>query len=269
MTRSDCSGIVEKYLNYLSTRFVIKPNGSGCVVTTPFLRSNNDPYQMYVERISDNSYMITDFGDTLTELRSVGLEINKGKKKEVLDDILKRSNIQLKGDSLIMAINEGGLPQGIQSMLRAMDDIAHMEYFIRSTTIPDFTKKVHEYLLSKNVEHEYEETGIEVKYLGLPITIDLRRKVPLTNSLGILMRTYHVEDKAEGMNQAKMRSSGFYYLKVQKANYKGIAIVDDRGDCFSNSALKFIETSSDYMVKWEEHEKLPDIIFEAEKILMK
>jgi len=270
MTSDDCSKIVELYLRHLSQNFHVSKWSKGCIITTPFLKSDNDPMQMYIEKISDGSYYISDFGDTIADLEMIGLNIFSGKKHELLDKSLKRHGISLAGSSLELRADRTNLADAVHRFIQTMGDINHLENMIRSREIVDFNKVVHEFLLDQKIEHEYVERNyVPVVYQNQEIPVDFKVSVELKGALGVLMRTYHVEDKNQAMNQVKSKVTSFYFLKVLNAPYKGISIVDMESAIFTPTAYKHISASSDYVIDWKEREDLPKIIEESRMDLLR
>lgn len=94
------------------------------VITTPYLDLGNDCIQIYV-RIEDQGFVLSDDGETLTDLEMRGIGM-RPERKEALRQILKTNGVELEGDTLktrgdasVFSHRKIALIQGILQVIHA------------------------------------------------------------------------------------------------------------------------------------------------------
>ena len=76
--------LVDNYASWLRDKSVLREIGSDFVeITTPFLDRHNDYTQIYVQRLN-GSYLITDGGETIEDLRMSGCDLETKKIRDLL-----------------------------------------------------------------------------------------------------------------------------------------------------------------------------------------
>ena len=74
---SACIGVVNKYLERLSSDFNATPSDNGCFLLTPFNRPDGEGVELELETLPDGSIRINDMGDTAGYLFVNGLTMSK------------------------------------------------------------------------------------------------------------------------------------------------------------------------------------------------
>jgi U3 small nucleolar ribonucleoprotein component len=68
-----CKNLVNAYIEWLCKNISIKEINGMYEITTPFLDNHNDHIQIYIKK-SDSRLILTDNGQTITNLRLSGFE---------------------------------------------------------------------------------------------------------------------------------------------------------------------------------------------------
>ncbi|MFN5463412.1 MAG: DUF1829 domain-containing protein [Cyanobacteriota bacterium] len=94
--------LVDSYANWLRDKSVLREIGSDFVeITTPFLDRHNDYTQIYVQRLN-GSFLITDGGETIEDLRMSGCDLETRKRRDLLCTTLNGLGVHRDGDALFV-----------------------------------------------------------------------------------------------------------------------------------------------------------------------
>ena len=88
-----CKNLINDYIEWLRQNISIKEINGIYEITTPFLDRHNDHLQIYIKK-SDGGLILTDNGQTITNLRLSGFEFTP-EKKQILNSILNGFGVKL------------------------------------------------------------------------------------------------------------------------------------------------------------------------------
>ena len=117
MTKS-CKNLVNAYIEWLRQNISIKEINGMYEITTPFLDNHNDHIQIYIKK-SDSGFILTDNGQTITNLRLSGFEFTP-EKRQVLNSILNGFGVQLIGEELVIKAKPEDFPQKKHNLIQAI-----------------------------------------------------------------------------------------------------------------------------------------------------
>ncbi|WP_410563844.1 DUF1828 domain-containing protein [Amycolatopsis sp. cmx-4-61] len=115
-------------------------------LTTPFLDRHNDYIQVYAEQESSGSYLLTDDGYIISELRSSGVESRGTRREELFHRLLAGYGITLKGSELQTRATNNDLGQRLHSLIQAMLSIDDMFVLSQPTIEKLFIEDVAKFL---------------------------------------------------------------------------------------------------------------------------
>ena len=121
MDKLDSEQIVKQYTDWLRGEFRTNSYNSGvCEITLPFLNRRGTYLQVFVKR-TDFGLMISDYGETIGDLRFCGLDIDTSARQEMLNRILRSFSVKLVGkDELQVLTSEEDLPDYINELALCM-----------------------------------------------------------------------------------------------------------------------------------------------------
>jgi hypothetical protein len=97
--------LVDQYAAWLRDKSAIRELGDELVeITTPYLDRHNDYIQIYVAR-KNGSFLLTDGGETIEDLRSSGCDLETRKRKELLMTTLNGFGVHREADRLEVRAN--------------------------------------------------------------------------------------------------------------------------------------------------------------------
>jgi hypothetical protein len=94
--------LVSNYADWLRDKSVLREIGSDFVeITTPFLNRHNDYTQIYIQRLN-GSFLITDGGETIEDLRMSGCDLETKKRRDLLGTAINGLGVHRDGDALFV-----------------------------------------------------------------------------------------------------------------------------------------------------------------------
>ena len=90
---------MDQYAKWLRSKTSLRDVDGWVEITTPYLDRHNDYLQIYVRR-QNGSYILTDEGCILDDLKQSGCKLDSPKRAELLQITLNGFGIKLAGDAL-------------------------------------------------------------------------------------------------------------------------------------------------------------------------
>ena len=116
----DIRQLLDKYATWVRDKSVIRELGDEYVeITTPYLDRHNDYTQIYVRR-NNGSFLLTDGGDTIEDLRASGCDLETRKRRDLLTATLNGFGVQLDGEALTVKANTQNFPLRKHNLVQAM-----------------------------------------------------------------------------------------------------------------------------------------------------
>lgn len=109
--------IIEQYLKTLKVNITSKEIGDVLELTTPFLDHSNDGIQVYISKIN-GMYKVSDGGDTIRELRTFGIDIEKLQK--IIRNVLSGFGVTIKDDELFILSDRVVVGSSIHLLIQAI-----------------------------------------------------------------------------------------------------------------------------------------------------
>jgi hypothetical protein len=119
MTRNECQQLVDAYVTWLRRGFSAQSLEGGCELTTPFLDRHNDQLQVYAVK-QNGKIILSDDGYTLSDLRTIGVELTTPKRKLVLQAALSGFGVQAQDNQLLIEASARNVGQRLHSLIQAM-----------------------------------------------------------------------------------------------------------------------------------------------------
>ena len=146
------------YLDWLKSEITEEDLGNGYTeITAPFLDRHNDYIQIYIQALKDGMYRISDDMYTITDLKMSGLDFKTPKRKQILQDIVRKRGIELdsKKDELFLTVPKSNLGEAQHQLFQAMLDINDLFYLNQSSIKSFFFEDVTKYFDSHEIFKRY------------------------------------------------------------------------------------------------------------------
>lgn len=144
--------IKEYYSWMMDNTFVRQDEGTGWyAIETPFPGLFNDNIEIFARKAGDN-IELSDDGNTLSNLKMIGVDIARSpKRKELIDSILRNYGIKLQGDELFVSTVEAKFAQVKHGLISAISDISDMEFMAKHTVATVFKEDVGVFLEEQDI----------------------------------------------------------------------------------------------------------------------
>lgn len=113
--------MIRNYTDWLYDSFTATQVGEYFELTTPYLDRYNDHLQIYVKQNPNGTFLLTDDGYIINNLRSSGISITRStKRKEMLSRIIRNFGVSLNGDNLEIQATKSDYPQKKHMLIQTM-----------------------------------------------------------------------------------------------------------------------------------------------------
>ena len=142
-----------QYTNWIKEHSGQRDTNGFMEITTPFLDVHNDELRFYVQKQADGM-LFTDDGYILADLEMSGINISKGKRKELLQAVADTMNIKIENGAITAkAENPAQAAQTMHLMIQAMLKIGDM-FMLSSPQVRSlFVDDVKNYFFEKDIRN--------------------------------------------------------------------------------------------------------------------
>lgn len=148
----DIQNMIKEYTDWLYSGFVATKVGEYYEISTPYLDRYNDHMQIYVKQNSNGTFLLTDDGYILNNLKSSGVTITRSsKRKEILNRIVRNFGVTINNDCLEIQATRSTYPQKKHMLLQTMLSVDDMFVAEPNTVKNFFTEDVGLFLDSNNI----------------------------------------------------------------------------------------------------------------------
>ena len=138
------SGLKNQYLKFLKN-FVseVKINDRVTRITTPFLDSDNDLIEIYIEYKDSDNYYLTDDGITLFNLAMKGVSFDNGSKRiEKINKIVTDHGVSINSNALFTVSNKKELPLKLFFLSQAIQKVSDLYVLNKPSIVNIFNDDV-------------------------------------------------------------------------------------------------------------------------------
>jgi hypothetical protein len=248
---------VTEYYKWLrdSTQVAKNEQTGWYVITTPFLGLFNDNIEIYA-KLDNGRIMLSDDGQTLSNLKLVGSSIMQSpKRKEWLDMILLNYGIMLNGYELQAEGTEKDFNQKKHNLLCAISEISDMAMLAKHTVSSLFKEDVRGFFDEQNII--YTPQFIAKGSTGIEFTFDFqiagKQKELVIKSFNSLNKI-NVPTFLFGWEDIKAARE-----KISGKQLKGLAIINDIEKELRQEYIGALESKGADVVTWS-HRHQPDML---------
>ncbi|WP_046868573.1 DUF1829 domain-containing protein [Microvirga massiliensis] len=130
---SEIDLLIEGYWKWLRDKTLVKRIKDWTEITTPYLDRHNDYIQIYARR-NDKGFVLTDDGETLTDLEQSGCSLDSPKRQAILRSILNGFGVQQHGIELQVNATAENFALRKHNLIQAMLSVNDM-FFLASPTV--------------------------------------------------------------------------------------------------------------------------------------
>jgi hypothetical protein len=173
MRKEEVDILVKEYRNFLVQEITTRQEGDFVAISTPFLDRKNDYIKVYVSHSPNNPAMllITDDGNTISDLEISGCEINTSKRREILGQILNGHGISFdeKTKALSVLTTVQDFPIKKHLFLQGILAVNDMYNLSSQYIVSIFKEDVENWFDRNNVMYV---SNVQINGKGFPHTMD-------------------------------------------------------------------------------------------------
>ena len=262
---SACIGVVNKYLERLSSDFNATPSDNGCFLLTPFSRPDGEGIELELETLPDGNIRISDMGDTAGYLFVNGLTMGKA----MIDRakfISRCYGVSFEGGPLIIETEPESAGDALHELIQAVLAVTDLIQMRRSTKprIAPF-----DYMVESLIKHSATTYDTAYQVSGKRETHTFGFHVNSGRSLLIQPITAANEDAAHAM--AERWAYRFYDVIQSNEIWRPYAVLDDRAEHLNAQGVllsrerviwtpRAVAPISEYAITWAERDKLAALL---------
>jgi hypothetical protein len=149
---NEVKDLFEEYIKWLKDKTTLREIEDWVEITTPFLDRHNDYLQIYVKK-ENNSFVLTDDGYIIDDLRSSGCEIESPRRMRILTEVLNGFGVNLDNDSLIVNSFRDDFPIKKHNLIQSMIAINDLFYTSKPMVASLFLEDVENWLDQSNIRY--------------------------------------------------------------------------------------------------------------------
>jgi len=111
--------LLDQYTAWLKDKTALRKIDDWVEITTPYLDRHNDYIQIYIRR-DNGSYILTDDGYTIDDLKRSGCELESKKRRDLLTLTLNGFGAKLEENALVMRASSENFPLRKHNLLQAI-----------------------------------------------------------------------------------------------------------------------------------------------------
>jgi hypothetical protein len=111
--------LLDQYMTWLKDKTALRKIDDWMEITTPYLDRHNDYIQIYIRR-ENGSYILTDDGYTIDDLKRSGCELESKKRRDLLTLTLNGFGAKLEENALVMRASSENFPLRKHNLLQAI-----------------------------------------------------------------------------------------------------------------------------------------------------
>lgn len=150
-----CNNAISAYINTLNKHFECVQTETGCLLITPFLRSDNEYIEIELIVQPSGDIVLTDNADAIAFLETHGLNINRSRDmKRQLVSIQRRFNVNIENDEIYITTNMDSLGESIDALVNTIQDVSYLIYKKIRRGVVSFYDEVEKFLIKNEVRYD-------------------------------------------------------------------------------------------------------------------
>lgn len=144
--------LLNDYYKWLRNKTAWKSGKDVIEITTPYLDHHNDHIQIYLKK-TDDGFILSDFGNTIEDLKMCGCSITSPKRRQLLETTLRGFAVQFNEGELFVKASEVNFAVQKHSLLQAILAVNDMFYLSESQVASIFYEDVRNWLTMKDIRY--------------------------------------------------------------------------------------------------------------------
>lgn len=262
---SACIGVVNKYLERLSSDFNVTPSDNGCFLLTPFSRPDGEGIELELETLPDGNISISDMGDTTGYLFVNGLTMSKAMTDRA-KFISRCYGVSFDGYTLAIETQPDSAGDALHELIQAVLAVTDLIQMRRST-------KPRVVRFDDAVESVIRHSGAtyHTKYKISGRLEDHTFAFHVNSGRNLLVQPITAANASDAHAMAERWAYRFYDVTQSNGIWRPYAVLDDRAEHLNAQGVllsrerviwtpRAIAPISEYAITWAERDKLAALL---------
>lgn len=243
--------LLDKYLLWLKDKTVLRQVNDWVEITTPYLDRHNDYLQMYARK-ENGSFVLTDDGYIIGDLRRAGCELESKKRKDLLTQTLNGFGVKLDNEMLTVHASPENFALKKHNLVQAMLAVNDLFYLAVPMVASLFLEDVAAWLDLNDIRYTPK-----VKFTGktgydhlFDFVIPASRKQP--------ERILHAINRPSRETAQSLAFSWIDTKEVRPANSRSYAILNDTDHAPTLTVLDALKNYDVSPVLWSRREEVKE-----------
>lgn len=221
-----------------------------CRITLPFMDVNNDNTDIYIIRMENGRYRLSDDRATIDNLRLFGVDIDKNSRRgKVLNSIMDSFGVSLVDDELIVEGQLNEIPQKKHMLAQCIIKVSDLFYMSRKNVVSIFLEDVQSFF-DRN----------DIRYID---NINVIGKSRLNAHYDfVIAKSQKAEERfvrvINNMDNNQAKNVIFAWndtLETRRSGATLYAIIHDEGKKISYDALNALESYDIHTILWSRRDE--------------
>lgn len=252
-----CEQAISSYIEAFRASFEATPTDRGCVLVTPFLRSDNEYIELELVAQPEGKILITDNSDTIGYLFVHGLNVSRSRELgRLLTQIASRFSIQIENEEIFKLTDFSSLGESMCSMLSAIQDVSYLIYKKVRRGPVSFYEEIEKFLISHEVRYDPQFPVQGKSYIH-------NFRFHLNDRKHILVEPLTATSPHAALVRAERLALWWIDIRDLQPQYRKIAVLDDIGkreQLWYGRPSSVLQQYSDAVVLWSKKEWLVETI---------
>lgn len=145
---------ISEYYKWLRDTTVIREDaGTGwAAISTPFVGMFNDCIEIFVKKVSESEFILSDDGETLRNLSLSGVEISRSRKRnEYLQKVLMNHGVDVEKGEIVCRSNGADFARKKHSLISAIMSVSDMDMLANDSVKSMFSDDVLAFVKEKDL----------------------------------------------------------------------------------------------------------------------
>ncbi|MEW6087507.1 MAG: DUF1828 domain-containing protein [bacterium] len=143
--------LIQSYIDWLKQKITYKEINGYYEITTPFVNHINDYIQIYLKKDANDKIIMTDDGETISNLEMEGLDLSSPSRKKELEIILNGFGVMVKGNELMTFATPSTFPVKKHNLIQAVLSVDDLFVLAEPKVEAFFLEDVVNFLMQNSV----------------------------------------------------------------------------------------------------------------------
>lgn len=246
---NSCTDTLERVRDLFDGRFALDDSGDSCLITTPYLRHDNDFIVLRLEDDRAGHIVITDAGETVDYLRMSGLAVRGSSSFRQYVQTLETSfGVEVRDEEVMIETTPEGVAAAFEAVARASLDLSYLVFRRRERATLSFEDRVEAELIRAGAHYQND------------VEIQGRTKLNhfkffVNGDRNAIVQPLSATSRSAADAKAERFLFHVFDVRERSPQYRVYSIVDDRAEAaplWVGDTLQSLSEYTDGVIRWSD-----------------